>query len=118
MSLGYVGMCRKELEDNKMAIYFYSGENWNDGGKSKMGDRLLYDGSFIIYKDYLEKHTAHTPNLSECLANNEVIIERECKNAFRQHSMSMDYIAFHLILHIFKEYQSTRKLPDECSFIQ
>ena len=35
MSLGYTGMCKKELEDDELVIYSYSGENWNDNGKSK-----------------------------------------------------------------------------------
>ena len=43
MSLGYTRMCKKELDDDEIVIYSYSGENWNDGGKSKSGDSLLYD---------------------------------------------------------------------------
>ena len=27
--------CKKELEDDEIVVYSYSGENWNDGGKSK-----------------------------------------------------------------------------------
>lgn len=58
MSIGYVGKCRIEIEDDEVAIYSYSGENWNDGGKSQRGDRELYDGSFIIYKDCLDEPEA------------------------------------------------------------
>lgn len=59
MSLGYTGMCKKELEDDEVVIYSYSGENWNDGGKSKNGDSLLCDGRFTIYKDCLEEPEIH-----------------------------------------------------------
>lgn len=139
MSLGYTGMCKKELEDDEMVIYSYSGENWNDGGKSKSGDSLLYDGSFIIYKDCLEepeihtklkkmpsgrkkvieKRITHTPKLSEHLENKKVFVERECKNAFRRGAtMPIDYIAYRLILHIFERYQLDGELPEKESFIQ
>ena len=35
MSLGYTGICKKESEDDKTAVYTYAGENWNDCGQSK-----------------------------------------------------------------------------------
>lgn len=50
MSLGYIGICRKVAEDDYIVIYSYTGENWNDGGKSKHGDSQLQDGLFTIYK--------------------------------------------------------------------
>lgn len=60
MSLGYTGMCKKELEDDEIVIYSYAGENWNDDGKSKSGDSLLCDGSFIIHKDCFEEPEIHS----------------------------------------------------------
>ena len=139
MSLGYTGMCKKELEDDEMVIYSYSGENWNDGGKSKSGDSLLYDGSFIIYKECLEepeihtklkrmpsgrkkiveKRITHTLELSKYLETKKVFVESECKNAFRRGAtMPIDYIAYRLILHIFERYQLDGVLPEIESFIQ
>lgn len=32
---GYIGLCKKILEDEELVIYSYAGENWSDGGKSK-----------------------------------------------------------------------------------
>jgi len=139
VSLGYTGMCKKELEDDEIVIYSYSGENWNDDGKSKSGDSLLYDGSFIIYKDCLEepeihtklkrmpsgrkkmveKRITHTLELSKHIENKKVFVEKECKNAFRRGAtMPIDYIAYRLILHIFERYQLDGELPEIESFIQ
>jgi hypothetical protein len=138
MSLGYTGMCKKELEDDEIVIYSYSGENWNDGGKSKSGDSLLYDGSFIIYKDCLEEPEIHIkrkkmpsgrkkfvekrivlfPNLFEHLENKKIVIEKECKNAFRVQEIPIDYIAYRLLLHIFERYQFEGALPEKEVFFQ
>lgn len=139
MSLGYTGMCKKELEDDELVIYSYAGENWNDGGKSKSGDSMLYDGSFIIYKDCLEepeihtkvekttsgkkkvteKRITHIPNIFEYVDNKKIIVEKECKNAFRRYPMMpIDYIAYRLLLHIFESYQLHGKLPEKDCFIQ
>jgi hypothetical protein len=139
MSLGYTGMCKKELEDDEIVIYSYSGENWNDGGKSKSGDSLLLDGSFVIHKDCLEepeihtklkkmpsgrkkvieKRITHTPRLSIYLETKKVYVEKECKNAFRRGAtMPIDYIAYRLILHLFERYQVDGELPEIERFIQ
>lgn len=139
MSLGYNGMCKKELEDDELVIYSYSGENWNDSGKSKSGDRLLCDGSFIIYKDCLEepeihtklkrmpsgrkkiieKRITHVPDIIECVNDKRIIVEKECKNAFRRGAtMPIDYIAYLLILHVFERYQLDGELPEKENFIQ
>ena len=139
MSLGYTGMCKKELEDDEMVIYSYSGENWNDGGKSKSGDSLLYDGSFIIYKDCLEEPEIHTklkkmpsgrkkvvekriphfPHIYKHIENGKIVIEKECKNAFKRYSeTSIDYIAYLLLIHIFEKYQLDGYLVENDGFIQ
>ena len=139
MSLGYTGMCKKELEDDELVIYSYSGENWNDNGKSKSGDILLYDGSFVIYKDCLEepeihtklkkmpsgrkkiieKRITHVPDIIEYVNDKRIVVEKECKNAFRQGmTMPIDYIAYLLILHVFERFQLDGVLPEKESFIQ
>jgi len=139
MSLGYTGMCKKELEDDELVIYSYSGENWNDSEKSKSGDVLLYDGSFVIYKDCLEKpeiHTklkkmpsgrkkiiekriTHVPDIIKYVNDKRIVMEKECKNAFKRGAtMPIDYIAYMLILHIFERFQLDGELPEKESFIQ
>lgn len=139
MSLGYAGLCKKELEDDELVIYSYSGENWNDGGKSKNGDRLLYDGRFVICKDcleepeihtklkkmpsgrkkILEKRITHVPNIVEYVRDKRIVVEKECKNAFkRSPSIPIDYIAYMLLLSVFKRYQVDGCLPEKDSFIQ
>ena len=139
VSLGYLGMCKKEAEDNEMVIYSYSGENWNDGCKSQKGDAELYDGIFLIYKDCLEepeihtklkrmpsgrkkiieKRITHIPNIYEYIQQNKIVVEKECKNAFRRRDNALiDYIAERLIYHVFEEYQLNGILPDKARFIQ
>ncbi len=139
MSLGYTGTCKKELEDDKLVIYSYSGENWNDGGKSKSEDSLLYDGSFVIYKDCLEepeihtklkkmpsgrkkiieKRITHVPDIIEYVNDKRIVVEKECKNAFKRGvTMPIDYIAYLLILHVFERYQLDGELPEKVNFIQ
>ena len=138
MSIGFCGLCRKEAEDEKMVLYTYAGENWNDHGKSKSGDSLLYDGYFIIYKDCLEEPEIHTrmkrmpsgrkrtvvkriphfPAIFEHVRNGRIVVEKECKNAFRYpETLPIDYIAYHLLLHIFTQYQLDGALPEKEAFI-
>ena len=139
MSFGYTGMCRKEFEDDKLVIYSYSGENWNDCGKSKSGDSLLYDGVFIIHKRCLEEPEIHTklkrfpsgrkklvekrilhcPDIYKHIADRKIIIEKVCKNAFKIHSETLiDYIAYMLLIHVFEKYQENGFLVETGSFIQ
>lgn len=138
MSLGYTGMCKKVLEDKDIAIYSYAGENWNDEN-SKSGDTTLQDGSFIIYKECLEKpeihiktkkmpsgrkktiekRITHTPDIVKHMENGKIVIEKECKNAFKRSSnMKLDYIAYCLLVNIFESYQMDGQLPEEERFIQ
>ena len=138
MSLGYMGLCRKAAEDDEMAIYTYARENWNDD-RSQSGDALLQDGVIVIYKRCLEnpeihthirrrpsgrkytevKRITHVPSLGEHLKSGGVVIERECKNAFRKPSYaSVDYIAWQLLHRIFKAYQETGELPEKEQFLQ
>ena len=120
MSLGYVGKCNKISEDEKIVIYSYAGENWNDNGKSKQGDRFLQDGRFIIYKECLEIKKAHI-TVTKHIIDGKIIIEKECKNAFRRdicENISIDYIAYILLTNIFKKYQEEGNLPETEAFIQ
>lgn len=141
MSLGYCGTCIKVMEDEKTVIYSYAGENHNDGGKSKSGDSLAQDGIIFINKCCLEepeihskmkrtasgrkhlvtKRITHIPSICAHVRNSDIIIEKECKNAFRRStldSIPLDYIAYCLLIHIFLRYQEDGILPEQESFIQ
>ena len=138
MSLGYCGMCLKQADDSEMAIYSYAGENWNDDGKSQSGDCMLQDGVIVIYKRCLEepeihekvkrmpsgrkklvtKRITHYPSIGDHIRAGDIIIEKECKNAFRRPSyMPIDYIANKLLPKIFISYQENGALPEKEIFI-
>lgn len=136
MSLGYSGLCVKVMEDDEVAIYSYAGENLNDG-VSKIGDALLQDGMITIYKRCLKepeihsrlrrmpsgkkklvaKRIPHFPSVDEHIQNGDIMIDKECKNAFCK-GYSFDYIAYRLLVHIFVNYQKKGGLPEKDSFIQ
>lgn len=112
MSLGYTGICHKVAEDEHIVIYTYAGENWNDGGKSKLGDSQLQDGIFTIQKD------SFCANLERSVQTKSVEIKQECKNAFRKANIPCDYIAWRLLNHIFDYTKTNHLFPDRISFIQ
>ena len=141
MSLGYTGYCKLFQLDDTYAVYRYSGENWNDKGKSKSGDSLKIDGIFTIKLTSLEepeihekmkkmpsgrkkrivKRITHTVGICEKYIDGEIIINQNCKNAFVRGScqeIDMDYIALHLLYNIYEEYQKNGELPESMSFIQ
>ena len=110
MSLGYCGVCIKQEESEDKVRYSYSGENWNDGGKSKSGDCKLQDGIFVIYKSNLS-------DMEICIESG-VVVEKECKNAFKRYTgNSMDYIAFRLLNKIIDAFQRDGVFPDREAFI-
>lgn len=112
MSLGYTGICKKVAEDDRIVIYSYAGENWNDDGKSKHGDSKLQDGMFTIYKD------SFCIDIESCMQSGGVIIDCECKNAFQKPGIAVDYIAWMLLSHIFAYYKKNNHFPAQESFIQ
>lgn len=112
MSLGYTGTCQKVAEDEHIIIYSYSGENWNDGGKSKRGDSQLLDGMFTIQKGLF------CTDLERCIQAGIIKIDHECKNAFRRPGVSCDYIAWRLLIHIFDHYKTNSHFPLKELFIQ
>ena len=142
MSLGYTGYCKLYIRDDSQAVYKYSGENWNDGGKSKDGDRLLLDGLFTINLSSLEepeihekvkrfpsgrkkkviKRITHVVSAYKKYDDGDIVIDKKCKNAFVggrvAPALEMDYIANKLIQNIYEEYQRTGEIPEVASFIQ
>lgn len=139
MSLGYEGTCKLVMQDEEIAIYAYSGANINDNYELRKEHALDYDGEILIYKRCLEEPEIHTkikrrpsgrkyeevkrithfPNLAKHIQKGDVIIEKECFNAFRRHdNMEIDYIAYLLIKKIFIYYQVNGCLPERECFTQ
>jgi hypothetical protein len=42
MSLGYIGYCKKETEDDTAVIYTYSGADWNNPQRDRSAE-MAYD---------------------------------------------------------------------------
>ena len=137
MSLGYEGFCKLVEQDEEIAIYEYSGADFDN--VQHMAHVRDYDGEIWIYKRCLEepeihtkikrrpsgrkyeevKRITHLPSVREHIKNGEVIIEKECVNAVRRHANAdIDYIAYRLIIKIFTYYQENGFLPEEEMFIQ
>jgi len=139
MSLGYCGKCKLIVQDDNIALYAYSGENWNDKN-SKSGDIELLDGIFCIFKKSLEepeihakvkklpsgnrkifeKRIVHNPSIEEHILEEQIVIERKCKNEFKRDNWgSVEcYIAHMLLCKIFTEYQKNGAIPEKTAFIQ
>jgi hypothetical protein len=139
MSLGYLGNCKLVVQDDNIALYSYSGENWNDKN-SKSGDIELLDGVLCIFKKCLEepeiytkvkklpsgkrktfeKRIVHTPSIVEHILEEQIIIEKKCKNEFKRETMDgvECYIAHMLLRKIFTEYQENGVIPEKTAFIQ
>ena len=139
MSLGYEGVCKLVEQDEEMAIYVYSGANINDNYELRKQHALNYDGEFLIYKRCLEEPEIHTKikrspsgrkyeevkrithfsSVAKHIENGDVVIEKECFNAFRRYANAeIDYIAYRLIEKIFTYYQENGCLPEKEGFIQ
>ena len=112
MSLGYIGICQKYSEDDTAVIYTYSGENWNDGGQSKHGDRYLQDGIIFIDKAKL------THDWKQILLDKSIYLDRKCKNAFYKNGIPFDYLAWRLLRKILDYFYTKNSFPDQEMFIQ
>ena len=139
LSLGYCGKCKLIEQNDDVARYAYSGENWNDNN-SQSGDIELLDGIICIYKRCLEepeihiknkkmpsgkritikKRIVHTPSIEKHVANGDIIIENKCKNEFKRVATSKVecYLANVLLVNLFEAYQRDGILPDKESFFQ
>ena len=139
MSLGYEGVCKLIDQDDELAIYAYSGANINDNYEEQKKHCLDYDGVLVIHKRCLEepeihvkvkrrpsgrkyesvKRITHFPYISDHIQIGDIVIEKECHNAFRRYStMEIDYIAHILLIKIFESYQKNGRLPQKEGFIQ
>ena len=68
-------------------------------------------------KKLVAKRIPHFPSVDEHIQNGDIMIDKECKNAFCK-GYSFDYIAYRLLVHIFVNYQKKGELPEKDSFIQ
>lgn len=139
MSLGYEGVCKLVDQDNEIAIYAYSGANYNENCDEQKTHRLDYDGVIMIHKRCLEEpeiHTSikrrpsgrkyesvkritHVPRIGDHIRCGDIVIEKECRNAFRRgNSSEKDYIALAILIKIFEFYQKNGHLPEKEGFIQ
>lgn len=59
MSLGYAGHARLEVEDDEIAIYSYTGENWNVRDKDARNALESDEGQFVISKSCLIELAMH-----------------------------------------------------------
>ena len=59
MSLGYAGHARLEVEDDEIAIYSYTGENWNVRNEDARSALESEEGQFTISKSCLIELALH-----------------------------------------------------------
>lgn len=102
MSRGYYAEAKKIEECEDMAIYAYSGENWNDKN-SKEGDALLYDGRLAI------------GDIDPLNDTYSLDIIKECKNEFIRNET--EYFAMKISRKIVQEYIESSEFPELVSFL-
>jgi len=129
---------RLAIEDEFLAVYEYSGyDSLYDFDSSKVQS---YDGSFIIKKSSLEepdihekykknskgkkvlsvKRITHIVDVAEKLHRKDVVVDKECRNAFRHRNhpdLPCDFMAYELIHKVYLEYQKNGTLPTEVSYL-
>jgi len=118
MSLGYIGYCKKETEDNTAVIYTYSGADWNNRQRDRSAD-MAYDGELFISKNILNYTKGETKNswIFAALKNGDVVIN-PCKNAVFRFKENIDYIALRCLYSISKHVYSDGVFPEKEAFIQ
>lgn len=98
MSLGYVGHARLEAEDTEIAIYSYTGENWNVQDEairkrleSTIG-QITIDKSCLIEpelhskvrrmpngrKNLVEKRIVRHPDISGLISDGSIVVDELC----------------------------------------
>lgn len=136
MSLGYVGHARLEAEDTEIAIYSYTGENWNVQDEavrkrleSAVG-QLTIDKSCLIEpelrskvrkmpngrKKLVEKKIVRLPDISELISDGSIMVDELCGIDAK----ASDYrpcIYMRLLRIIFESYQLNGRLPEEEGFV-
>ena len=124
MSLGYIGHCKKEIEDDEYILYSYSGSDWNSPQNDRDAEKA-YDGELLINKSIMNWQRTKSKKLNEYIDWTTIAIDKElisvtkmCKNAFFRDSQKMDYIAYRLLLQIVKYVYHENSFPEKTWFIQ
>lgn len=136
MSLGYAGHARLEVEDDEIAIYSYTGENWNVRDEGVRSALESEEGQFTISKSCLielamhrkverlpdggkgrvEKAIVKNPDLAGMMDRGDIVVDKLC---------GVDTEAFGyrpciyrcLPRHIFESYQLDGRLPEKEGFV-
>ena len=136
MSLGYVGHARLEAEDAEIAIYSYTGENWNVRDEairkrleSTIG-QITIDKSCLIEpelhskvrrmpngrKKLVEKRIIRHPDISELISDGSIVVDELC-GVDAEASDYRPCIYIRLLHIIFESYQLNGRLPEKEGFI-
>ena len=136
MSLGYVGHARLETEDNEIAIYSYTGENWNVQDKAERKrlestvGQLTIDKSCLIgpelhskirkmpngRKKLVKKKIVRHPDISELISDGSIVVDELC-GIDAEASDYRPCIYMRLLRIIFESYQLNGRLPEKEGFI-
>lgn len=136
MSLGYAGHARLELEDTEIAIYSYTGEDWNV--QDEVARKALESafGQFTIDKSRLIEPEVHfrvrkkpngrkelvenkimkRPDFSELIDDGGIVIDKPC-GVDAEAPDHRPRIYMRLLRLIFESYQLNGLLPEEEGFI-
>ena len=136
MSLGYVGHARLEAEDAEIAIYSYTGENWNvqdDAIRKRLESAIgqfTIDKSCLIEpelrskvrkmpngrKEFVEKRIVRHPDISELISDGNIVVDELC-GVDAEASDYRPRIYMRLLRIIFESYQLNGRLPEKEGFI-
>lgn len=136
MLLGYAGHAQLEVEDDEIAIYSYTGDNWNVRDEDARNALESEEGQFAISKSCLielamhrkvkrlpdgrkgrvEKAIVRHPNLAGMMDRGDIVVDKLC---------GVDTEAFGyrpciyrcLPRHIFESYQLDGRLPEKEGFV-
>lgn len=132
MSLGYVGHAQLEVEDTEIAIYSYTGENWNvqdEAIRKRLAStigQLTIDKSCLIEpelhskvrkmpngrKKLVEKIIVRHPDISELISDGSIVVDGLC-GVDAEASDYRPRIYMRLLRIIFESYQLNGRLPEK-----
>ena len=136
MPLGHAGHARLEVEDGEIAIYSYTGEDWNVRDKDARSALEREEGQFTISKSCLielamrrkverlpdgrkglvEKTIVRHPDLAGMMDRGDIVVDKLCgvdAEAFGYRPC----IYLCLLRHIFESYQLNGRLPEKEGFV-
>ncbi len=135
MSIGYTGHARLEAQDEKTAIYSYTGENFNLQDKALKASLESKRGAFTISKASLVEPEIHSrirktprgkklvenrivrfPNVMGIIADGGIVVDELC--GIDEAGCTYQNGVYHvLLIRLFEEYQKTGALPETATFI-